>query len=1199
MATKYRKESIRSFRGLSDRKIPVGLTNVENPSLMNVEFSERSMKRRNGFTPVHENRLFDTSVRFNGVDQYARIPHLSAYDWATTPSRVCVHARIIAGGTGSPNSKSPILTRGDAASSVYLWIEYDWATTSWAAYATGAAGTFSVSDTGAMGATRCIEFGPEEGTANYELRVYEEDGTLVGSSQQAFTGFAVGNTDDWLIGAGVRSSAITDFATALISEVRMFSGSGEAAGSALVGRELPYQIPASESLDNLIGYWRCNDGRGNVLEDISTTGNDAALALEGPAWVEDKSLVQGSSGLEFNGANGGVVWTMPSGSFGNDVFNVTGAYTANVHWTVSAQVVFRLDPQTGRIAAGQIIHAGTGATPTPFGLEVTDTGSVAQLSATYSTGPTTVTINMQNSWANRPLRVIVDFFGTAGPTFNFLLWLFEADGSAQLGTAAANPASIGGAGTGVWCIGAKTTTTSWPFTFSKTFRGVIDDVKIVRDVNNTSGSLTLNYSHTDPILYNETARSSNTGFFIAQQLRFNEGTGRALQSEGAYDGGTATIYPEEGTGLRWGYGLVEPEVPPPIRRVRDYRRFVEGGETRRTFLVGSGSTLYEIDVEAGTATIRAGGLPRSGKLTAAQYGDLVFIGGEGSQRPLVWDGADLRLVGIQGPADAPRLITAGSTGSGSFSDGTHHFYVTFRNRQTGAESLPGPPASFTFSGGTSTQEISSMVLPTSSDPQVDQRRLWATVKDAGAGSLAYLVGTIDDNVTGTIFDAANPLTDVDINEITLDYLDNEVPPSGSIVHVFQDRLFVTGGAQYPTRIYWSQPGQLTSFNQLFDYVDADLDEGDPVTGLVSLSGALGVMTNDGRLAMSPTGNAQAPFFLTRIAGGQGVVGSNAFEAIDGGVLAVGERDIYAWDGATSRSLSSPTGDDVPSIETLVRTGMNDELRGQISLARHRGRNQVWISYASNESDDRNDRVLVYDLSLGVWSVYSMPMETLMEVEGSSEQVLIYGGSWGRVYKLDDGDWDGPLTVVGGQATSGTTTSLTHTAQSWTTDAYRGLVVSWLDVANEEVRHARIRSNTATVLNFQEEADVAPAASDPYVIGGIPWYADWHLNWGSPFTLKKLRWAKLIGISDATNFVSLKFTADILDRDFVLGAEYAESWAASDTFKRILIGGLGRSFRVRVGDTGVPTVATADSIPSLTGRIDIHGLEIDAEEVEAL
>jgi hypothetical protein len=1206
MGTRTRKEQIRTFAGLSDRKVPVNNTNIENVDLLNVEFSERSMKRRNGFEAVHSNRMYDTSVRFNGVDQYARIPHVTTYDWVSTASRVCVHVQLH--GRSAAGTISPILTRGDnnTSNTVYFWIDYEWPNSRWQAFAYDPVATSLVSWTVSESAdpvnvTRCIEWGPEEGTNNYELRVFEIDGTEVGNDQQGFSnGFLTGNTYDWLVGAGINNTAVFYFANASISEVRMFSGSGEVAGTPVVGRELPYQLPSSESLDNLVGYWRCNDGTGNRLEDISTTENDGLLELEGPVWVEEPALVQGNSGLEFNGRNGGVVWTHPGAAtgFSSDVFTAAGAYGGNIHWTFSAQVVFRIDPSTGRIAAGTIIHCGTGATGTPFSVQVVDTGAVAQLQATYTTGPVTVTINLQNSWADRPLRVIANFFGTAGPTLNWQLELYETDAT-NLGTAVNTVASVGGTGTGVYCVGAKVSTTSWPFTFSNVFRGVIDDVKILRDQNVQAGVFTLNYTNTDPVLFNETESTPSPNFIIAQQLRFNEGFGRALQSEGAYPGGTATLYPEAGRGFRWSFGLVEPEVPPTIRRIRDYRRILPGGTVRRTLLVGSGSTLYEVDTEAGTATIRGGGLPKGGELTSAQYGDQVYIAGPGSQRPVVWDGVDLRFVGIAGPVDAPRLPVKGNGGSGAFVDGTHHLYCTFRNSETGQESLPGPPLELTFNDGSSDERIESLTLPTSSDPQVNQRRVWMTLVDAGAGSLAYLVGELDDNTSASIFSAGSPLNDIDTNQITLDYLSNQEPPAGSIVEIFQDRLMVAGVPKYPTRVYWSEPGQLGSFNQFSSYVDADLDEGDPITGLEPIQTVLGVLTNDGRLAMSPSGNASAPFFLTRLYGDQGAVSSGAIVPIEGGLVIAGERDIYVWDGASSSSISSPRGEGATSIETLIRTGIEDARRAQISAAHHRSRNQVWFAYPSSGAT-RNDRVLVYDTSLNIWSVYSMSMEALMEVEGSDEQSWIYGGSWGRIYKLDSGDWDGPSVAVGGITDSGTTTTLTHTSSSWTPGEWRGLFVSWYDVDAQVVRRARIRDNTDTVLTFQEAAAAAPANPDPYVIGGVPWHADWHLSFGNPISLKKLRWAVFAGISDADlNSISVKVTPDLLERAYSLDNENVETWPSSETHKRVLLGGLGRSFRIRVGDTGAPTLTAAEPIPSLTGRIEIHALEIEAEETQAL
>ena len=69
----------RGFAGLSDRAVPVQLSRLESPALVNVELAGRLLDKRNGYRRLHTNRLRNASVYLDGTKDYYEIKNLTAY----------------------------------------------------------------------------------------------------------------------------------------------------------------------------------------------------------------------------------------------------------------------------------------------------------------------------------------------------------------------------------------------------------------------------------------------------------------------------------------------------------------------------------------------------------------------------------------------------------------------------------------------------------------------------------------------------------------------------------------------------------------------------------------------------------------------------------------------------------------------------------------------------------------------------------------------------------------------------------------------------------------------------------------------------------------------------------------------------------------------------------------------------------------
>ena len=284
------------------------------------------------------------------------------------------------------------------------------------------------------------------------------------------------------------------------------------------------------------------------------------------------------------------------------------------------------------------------------------------------------------------------------------------------------------------------------------------------------------------------------------------------------------------------------------------------------------------------------------------------------------------------------------------------------------------------------------------------------------------------------------------------------------------------------------------------------------------------------------------------------------------------------------------------------------------MALNRKRSQAWITL-STDSNARNGTILVFDYSQGVWSKYLMDMDVIAEIEDENDDPTMYGISWGHVCRLDTGDFDGHglvFTVAAGAATgehSTTTLQDPDHGGSWTVDFFKGMYCTWYDVSTSEQHRSLIASNDGNTLTFydiQRDANgdaVSPANSDPFGIGAVEFWAEFNLNFGNAFRNVRLKWVEARGSSDSSsNIFRVAAEPDVVAATMPFtGATLANSedtWATTETYKRLPVGGIGRNWRVRIGDTGLDARTTSAFPPSIYGRIKINELLISGVELRA-
>lgn len=1127
MATRAVVSRVDRFAGLSDRALPLNVTRIECPDLLNVEFTDGSLSRRGGFTRV-TSQLQDCSALFDGFNDYGR---LKGY---TADTRLGVAIEVaLESFPNSANTEVTLLSRGYGTGAArYFQLSYDtainsglggWRVRAWDATGGGALRNVTINDGdgtfGVLGAGRHIEvYVSDAGTNTFTFAVKTSAGTSIGSTTFVLETPVVtvaGSIDDWFVGCDSSNGADADlpnsFFAGRMSTLRLGNTATAANITAVqvYGREL-WENPDAAEQASLGAYFKLNDGVRTPAQS-SVSDHEIVWGNEGPSWVDDETLVYGNSGLRFYGETGHIVW---------DVSNVyttlfNSAATGYRKWAVSLVFVPLLAEGESTVRNQTILWCGVdaGGVPRPLGIRVVSD----LIEVTYRDGTSTKTVVWSGSLplstvTGQRIRIVVSYDDLATDRVQGYI-LTETATAPIVGTVntdGADPSSI----SSTWTIGRRLTSATYPFTFATSSAyGIIDDVAVVKDYSVGAGNgPRLPFGAGRKEIDASSFVSGATGVASANiqtmcGLRLNDGVGNNLLTFGAQTT-TAYLLPESNDGISWGPGLVTPYDPPKFDLLYDYRRLSPTGATIRKILAVYGGVFYEIDRSTGAATAISGILKGDGPCTVTQYSNVVFIGRPNGDRPYRYDGKIAYKAGIRAPVIPPTTATA--AGASSFSTATYNVYYTFRNSKTGVESNPSPTATVSL---TNALQIDSILLQRSGDPQVDQRRIYITAASGGAGSNAYLQVTVENNIDTSY------TTNITAHTTTgslLEYTSNEEPPNGAIVTVFADRLFVAGVPNYPTRVFYSEAGSLESFNQTTNYEDADLDAGDPVVALMELRGLLVAYFKDGRVPISATLDPDFPFFLDRTSREVGAAGPGCVIPTEQGHFIFSGDNLFLWNGQNSESLSSPSNPAMPSVQYTMRKLLTPSRLKFSVMAQNSLKDQIWLTVTESSTRGRSaglwqDAVLVYDTAQGVWTRFQLDADYIAEIEDADDRPSMYFGSYGFLCKMsDDVGYDGVLqpgftTTSYVPNTINTNSISLVNAASFVAGSLVGLWMYYTTTGGV-VSRARIRRHTSSVLYF--DVDVSGcAASRNLSVAGIPFYADFVADWGNPMTLKRLGWFK--------------------------------------------------------------------------------------------
>lgn len=1226
--------AIERFAGFSDRSVPAKLTRIECPDLLNVEWSGRILEKRNGYKRLHTNRLRNASTRLDGLKDYYRIPTRTAYQIGATDG-VYVSAGVEL--QAFPAAIKVVASHGQGGAAAQAWIVAfnpslgagagGW---TFSLYA-GVLLTVNVTDANALGNFRMLECYVNT-TPAIVLKVWGEDGTTIGSATSAAIGASgVASTEDILIGAGESAAATVDttsFFPGSVCELRYYHGAPSTITTRLMTTTNKWYIREIEDSDVTLfgGYWKCNDGNtSGVLADSTSVGNAALPPEEGVAWESDATKIAGTSGVSFRG-QAGWIHVKETGTSPATLTTVFVPTTGNYgNFTVRGLLYLNPAPNGGALPDQPIIwwgdDTGDHNLPRPFGVRIVSDQFVGSFDDNGTKRETTITSTTAHALTGKKLRWAFFRSGAGGGSNQILLVVayltgntltsFQSTATACTGTVtqAVNANGSIARHATAWVQQAGSGGSGGVFGAFHLAHGslnaVVDHIQLIHcnNPNNASNVGLGAFTSLGPqAIYQEIVNwqaffPSCTTIF---DIPMNEGGGNLLAVNGSQAGSfQATIYPHLGRTVRWDKGLVDPYLDPIGQTIIEYHRFkVDGTQLRETVAI-SGSTFYKIDEMLALAIPIGAGIFQGGRWSFGRYKDDLIFSCQNGKRPMRWNGATLDFLGIEAPLNPTQTTTKAA--GGTFIPGSiYTFYVTFRNKSNGDESNPSPPDTVTFNLGAAHNTIDSINIPISSDPQVNQRRIWMVPPPGTPGAAAYLLQTVDDNITTQW--TQDILTPVFVG-VSLEYVDNREAPRGAVVEVFKDFAFVGGTQENPTRFYLSRPGQISRWNHGTRFVDLDLDSGDPIVAAKRQVNNLFVSLRDGWARVTPTGDSNNPVAFSFTRRDHGATGPDALALANDLIYYLSERDVYASDGFSEANISSPEDDPrsfAPSIQTTMTSGLNDARRNFASMVYNRSRKQMWIACASAPST-LNNMILVYDITQRIWSKYDIPASTLREIDDGNDQSRVYGIVRGFVCRMDEPSWfDGFQVAIVATATSGSTTTFTVAPPPWGNLDFRGLSGYVYKVATRTLYPVTVYNNTSGTITFTSAIGAAVTALDDVVLAAPRWYADFVVDFGDPVSRKRLKWLRLMGSSDSSlNSLVVSFKeGDTTSRAWSQdGArKVVAKWAAGASRKAFSVGGMGSSFRFRIQDSTLIDVRAEHCPPNIFGRIGISSIFVNGEEL---
>lgn len=1101
---------VRGFQGenrlLADNVLPDNVS----PDAQNCDYSLGTIQKRKGYTKVVNSAVKSGGVRINNSSDNAciQIPNHSDYDFsgAFTVEVFFEASRIDAAG--------PIITNRDTGS-----------TAGW---------EISVTTTGGLACTIYDSGGTERTIAavagDFELgervhAVFARDASdnlekyvnATNTTGGTASGITASGRDIW-IGADEGATPGNTDLDVVVDEVRIWSDERTAAElTATRNRELS-AVELADS--NLKGYWRLNDGRFSIVEDLSTNNNHGAFYQGETGFVD--GLVTNESGdgtaIRFDG-----IYNHAKADWGTSNNPLEEIFVSGSAWTIEGWC--RLDKPLDASTDYWLLQL-VGVAGGDIGVYIEDSTAGGQLRAVYSTRTTHTDAELESTLV--PTVGTAFHFAIVRNSDSLTIYINGAQDATTTGvTTELGPETALAAGNDLY-FGCKDGSTNFaPVTLDEVrFWNVARSETEIANWQSReypdaiSGSLILYYR-------------MNVGF-----VNTSSGGGlKALVTGGA----DLSLRAAGADQPSWCRGLVYPVTPPRITMAAPmFHQAADDSERdgvlpfRREVMLSTQSDYWSL-IGTDVDWVSSHNLAGAERLfdTCHFQNKLIFCNGVEDNKKYTGSGAPTALTIAQ--ATAPSSVNPTGAGSGwGGAAGDYGYRIAYYNSNDSTESLADAGTTWnavTVAASNDTVDISS--FPTPPDEQITHYRIYR--RDPGSSTYRYLADHAIDG--GTYSDTGTSITANDaINE------NRGHPVSAYWCEVYANRLWLAKGST----LYYSEADTIDfpASNQLF----VDRGDGDEITGLKSAFGGLLVFKK--RSIHYLSGYGATTFQLRKVVQGQGCVSGHTIAESSAGVYYLSYDGVYL--------LGSGMVPNNVGLSQQATFELLDEDNYHFNCgAYHDPDNRYIVSIYTNDAGTTDRKTLVFDEESTSWAEWDCYFDVLVSGETDNPQPYLFGARDGFLFRLLNGDSDGSGTSsYTGSCGSLNGDTFTDGGASFPTtgDGLKGCTVVITDSDGTTTYDRTIVDNDSDTLWL--DSSVTLSGSGTYAVGPIRWrWRSRFMDMGDMSRVKRFYTTNVWQVEKDGDTVTVKHRT-----------EGNETWVSAtftttDEFNRFLTPNRGRRFQL--------------------------------------
>ena len=189
-------------------------------------------------------------------------------------------------------------------------------------------------------------------------------------------------------------------------------------------------------------------------------------------------------------------------------------------------------------------------------------------------------------------------------------------------------------------------------------------------------------------------------------------------------------------------------------------------------------------------------------------------------------------------------------------------------------------------------------------------------------------------------------------------------PKSSLCVFHKNILFVAGNPTYPSRVYFSNITDVTTWT-ITDFFDVSSSDGQKVTGLISAYNALYIFKDKSIWCL--TGTNRDDFQLQKLVDGIGTLSQNSLKIVNNFIyFTTSQNDIAVYDGAyTVQFLSQKIRNTIGGLN-FTRAGNNQGL----AFSTYKYRDQDYYVSVSSSGSAVNNEVLLFDTAYKAWTKFS-------------------------------------------------------------------------------------------------------------------------------------------------------------------------------------------------------------------------------------